>query len=97
MATQEEEMMEALIEAEVERQLAPLAAVTPPPLLKEMGRLLRLALRVDPRAQQALRLLVSRRLRESAKVSVESLRGAGDEQTPSRPEPGPTSSGVRGR
>lgn len=95
MATQEEEMMEALIEAEVERQLARVAPVTPPPLLEEMGRLLRLALWVDPRAQRALRLLVSRQLRESAKSSGESVRGGDDEQAQSHPEPGPPSSGVR--
>lgn len=97
MATQEEEMMDALIDAELERQLTPLAAVMPPPLLKEMGRLLRVVLLVDPRAQQALRLLVSRQLRESAKVRVESVLGADGDQASAHPEPGPTSSGVRGK
>ena len=95
-----DEMMEALIDAEVERQLAPYAAVIRRPMLKEMGRLLRLALREDPKAQALLRVMVSAEVKRSDKVDVRGLRGedaparAADEP---RSVPGPTSSSRRGR
>ncbi|MFN7135751.1 MAG: hypothetical protein ACK4N5_27005 [Myxococcales bacterium] len=64
-------VMEAQIEAEVEAAVAPYARVHPPELLDEMRRLMRLALRTDPHAQQLLKALRPRAVpQESDKVDL---------------------------
>lgn len=64
-------VMEAQIDAEVETAVAPYARVLPPALLDEMRRLMRVALRTDPHAQELLKAVRPRAVPlESDKVDL---------------------------
>lgn len=72
---EEDAALEAQIEAEVERALAPYLAVYPAELMDEAKRLLRISLRSDPATRQRLRLLRADPIvDESGKVGVRAFR-----------------------
>jgi hypothetical protein len=69
-------VLEAQIDAEVETCVTPYARVYPPELLDEMRRLMRIALRTDPHAQELLKALRPRAVpEESDKVDLRSFAG----------------------
>lgn len=62
---------EAQLDAEVETTVAPYVRVYPPAMLEELRRLMRVALRTDPYAQQLLKALRPRSVpQESDKVDL---------------------------
>lgn len=72
---EEDAALEAQIEAEAERALAPYASAYPPELMAEAKSLLRLSLRSDPATRQRLRLLRADPIvDESGKVGVRAFR-----------------------